>query len=68
MPPQAKKPEEHRRAILNALRAIGAANDVQELILDNFACACKASREEGHDECASKVLLVAQSLSGYGQA
>lgn len=68
MPPQAKKPEEHRRAIVNALRACGAASDVQELILDNFSCACKAAREEGYDDCANQVLLMAQALPGYGQA
>ncbi len=67
MPP-AKKPEDNRRAIENALRSIGAASDVRELILDNFNCACKTARDEGYGDCASQVLMMAQSLPGYGQA
>lgn len=63
--PQAKKPAEHRQAIVNVLRSIAAAPDVRDLILDNFDCACKSSQSEGYKACSDQVLAMAKSL-GYG--
>ena len=63
-----KKPEDHRRAIENALRSISAEPDVRALIIDNFNCACKAARAEGYGDCAGQVLSMANSLTGYGKA
>lgn len=69
MPPAtAKKPEDYRRAIENALRSIGAASDVRDIILDNFNSACKAAHTEGYEDCAGHVLSMANSLTGYGKA
>ncbi|MCX5876632.1 MAG: hypothetical protein NT087_10150 [Deltaproteobacteria bacterium] len=68
MPIPAKTPADHRQAIVRVLRSIAAAPDVCELILDNFDCACKASRAEGYGDCAGQVLAMANTLTGYGQA
>ncbi len=67
MPP-VKKPEDHRRAIVNVLRSISAAPDAYELVLDNFDCACKAAKAEGYGNCADLVLSMATSLTAYGKA
>jgi Mg2+ and Co2+ transporter CorA len=68
MPTTVKKPEDHRRAIVNVLRSISAEPDVCELVLDNFDCACKAAKEEGYGNCADQVLTMANSLNAYGDA
>lgn len=68
MPPAiTKKPEDHRRAIENAMRSVGVASDVRDIIIDNFNCACKAAHTAGYEDCAGQVLSMANSLSGYGK-
>lgn len=62
------QPTDHRRAVANALRSIGAAADVSIIILDNYDQAVAKAREEGHNACADKVLAMANNLKRYGQA
>lgn len=65
---QVKTTADHRQAIVRVLRSIGAAPDVCELILDNFDCGCKAAKTQGYGDCADKVLAMANSITGCGQA
>jgi len=68
MPTTVKTSGEHRRAIVNVLRSISAPQDVCDLVLNNFDCACSASRQEGYGNCAEQVLTMASALNAYGKA
>lgn len=59
---------DHRLAIENALRSLGIEQYAAQLILDNFDCAVKASREDGYNTCADHMLAAASSLRGHGEA